>query len=192
MNANIAHRQASRLAVTAACALALAPLSLSPAHAAVIHGHNSFDVIFPSPNLCGSGHDAVGHAVGSETDVVRLNKAGYPLFFSNFVGTTTFTAGARSVSVRFAGPSRDLSVVSNGDGTITVTTAYTGQISVLSSSSGGTDVTVGRVVYASLLYDNGTPGNADDDVFVSQTVVSQSGQISALPFCTALTNLLFG
>jgi hypothetical protein len=115
------------------------------------------------------------------------------LVFDNFVGSTTFTAGTRSATVTYAGPSRDLSVVNNKNGTITVRTAFTGKIGIITDGTGQTrDVTIGRVVNATVLDFNGTPGDADDDTFLSQTVEAQSGQISQQSFCDVISAVLFG
>jgi hypothetical protein len=56
---------------------------------------------------------------------VRLAKSGFPLFQSTGPGTSIITnpETGRSVTVRFTGAVKDLTVVDNGDGTITVRTA---------------------------------------------------------------------
>ncbi len=45
-----------------------------------------------------------------------------------------------------------------------------------------------------VLDDNGTPGNADDDVFLNETIVSTAGQGNpgSDEFCTSLTTALLG
>ena len=64
----------------------------------------------------------------------------------------------------------------SGDGTITVRTAVTGipeQVTLPDGTVAHKDV--GRVVFATVLDYNGTPANANDDVFISQSVESVSG-----------------
>ena len=71
---------------------------------------------------------------------------------------------------------RDLSVVDNGDGTITVRTAVTGVPSEVRLSDGTVAFKdVGRVVFVTVLDYNGTPTDVEDDEFISQTIESVSG-----------------
>lgn len=182
-------------AVSAGLAFAPSSALAAPTQVGVQSDHASFDVTFDATGVCGIQQAVSGHAVGTSTDIMRLNKSGFPLFFSNFVGTTTFTAGTRSATVRFAGPIRDVRVVDNGDGTITVTSASSGLISVISDGSGSVLLReVGRLVVDTVLDYNGTPSNADDDVFLSQTIVSTAGQGNPGTggFCTTLTAALLG
>ena len=109
---------------------------------------------------------------------VRLAKSGFPLFQSTGPGTTTITnpETGKSVTVRFTGAVKDLTVVDNGDGTITVRTAVTGVPSEVRLSDGTVAFKdVGRVVFASVIDYNGTPTDVEDDVFISQTIESVSG-----------------
>jgi hypothetical protein len=108
----------------------------------------------------------------------RLAKSGFPLFQSTGPGTITITnpATGKSVTQRFTGAVKDLTVVDNGDGTITVRTAFTGIPEEVRLSDGTVAIKdVGRVVFAAVLDYNGTPTNVDDDVFISQSIESISG-----------------
>jgi hypothetical protein len=76
----------------------------------------------------------------------------------------------------FSGATKDLSVVDNGDGTITVRTAITGVAQEVTLSGGTVAIKdLGRVVFATGLDYNGTPTDTSDDEFISQTIESISG-----------------
>jgi hypothetical protein len=109
---------------------------------------------------------------------VRLADNGFPLFKSTGRGTVTITnpASGKSITNRFAGANRDLTVVDNGDGTITVRTAVSGGPEEVRLSDGTVAIKdVGRIVLATVLDYNGTPTDTEDDVFISQTIESVSG-----------------
>ncbi len=108
----------------------------------------------------------------------RLAKSGFPLFQSTGPGTITITnpATGKSITTRFTGAVKDLTVVDNGDGTITVRTAFTGIPEEVRLPDGTVAIKdVGRVVFATVLDYNGTPTDVDDDVFISQSIESISG-----------------
>jgi hypothetical protein len=109
---------------------------------------------------------------------VRLAESGFPLFKSSGRGTVTITnpATGQSITNRFAGASRDLSVVDNGDGTITVRTAVTGVPEEVRLPDGTVAIKdVGRIVLVTVIDYSGTPTDTEDDVFISQTIESVSG-----------------
>jgi len=111
-------------------------------------------------------------------DQERLAKSGFPLFKSTGRGTVTFTnpETGKSVVNSFAGASKDLTVVDNGDGTITLRTAVTGMPEKIRLPDGTVAIKdVGRVVFVTVLDYNGTPTDVEDDVFISQTIESISG-----------------
>jgi hypothetical protein len=109
---------------------------------------------------------------------VRLAKSGFPLFQATGRGTATITnpATGKSITQRFTGAVKDLTVVDNGDGTITVRTAVTGIPSEVRLSDGTVAFKdVGRVVFVTVLDYNDTPTDTEDDEFISQTIESVSG-----------------
>jgi hypothetical protein len=113
-----------------------------------------------------------------ENIVVRLAKSGFPLFQTTGPGTVTLTnpETGKSITVRFTGAVKDLTVVDNGDGTITVRTAVTGIPEEIRLSDGTVaSRDVGRVVFATVLDYSGTPTDVEDDVFISETIESISG-----------------
>jgi hypothetical protein len=129
-------------------------------------------------------HDKVcGVPVHTTIDIIandqeRLAKSGFPLFKDTGRGTITWTnpATGTSVSFFFSGTSKDLTVVDNGDGTITLRTAVTGVPEKI-RLPGGPPLTmdVGRVVFVSVIDYNGTPTDTSDDVTISQSIESISG-----------------
>jgi len=149
----------------------------TPASAKLIersHEHIVFTI--PDDEVCGI-------SVVTTIDIinnfhVRLGKNGFPLFQVTGVGTVTFTnpVNGKSVENQFAGASKDLTVVDNGDGTITVRTAVTGLAQRITSSDGTAAIMdVGRVVFVGILDYNGTPADTEDDIFLSGYVESISG-----------------
>ena len=109
---------------------------------------------------------------------VRLAKNGFPLFKTTGRGTVTITnpATGKSVVQTFSGATKDLSVVDNGDGTITVRTAVTGVPEEVTLSDGTVAIKdVGRIVFVTVIDYNGTPTDVEDDEFLSQTIESISG-----------------
>ena len=177
-------------------ALAVVILGAAPAAAAAPeeHGVEHYDVTFTADNLCGSGRSTAGHAVGTHNWQVRTTESGAPLVFDNFAGTTTFTAGDRSVVVRYGGPSRDQSLVDNGDGTITLTTTTNGLISTITDASGNAVYReTGRALVQVVIDLNGTPEDTHDDIVVSETPLASNGQQgSQEAFCDALITALYG
>jgi hypothetical protein len=113
-----------------------------------------------------------------ENILVRLAKSGFPLFQTTGPGRITLTnpETGKSITVRFTGAVKDLTVVDNGDGTITVRTAVTGIPEELRLSDGTVAIRdVGRVVFATVLDYNDTPTDVEDDEFISETIESISG-----------------
>jgi hypothetical protein len=109
---------------------------------------------------------------------VRLADNGFLLFKSTGRGTVAITnpVTGKSITNRFAGANRDLTVVDNGDGTITVRTAVSGVPEEVRLSDGTVAIKdVGRIVLATVIDYNGTPTDTEDDVFISQSIESVSG-----------------
>jgi hypothetical protein len=164
------------LSVLLACGLLLA--MAGPAAAQLVersHEHIVFTI--PDDEVCGIPVTTTIDII--ENIHVRLAKSGFPLFQSTGRGTLTFTnpKTGKSVSFFFAGVNyKDLTVVDNGDGTITLRTAVTGVPEKLRLSNGTVvNMDVGRLVFVSVLDYNGTPTNTDDDVEISSSIESISG-----------------
>jgi len=112
-------------------------------------------------------------------DQERLAKSGFPLFKDTGRGTITWTnpVNGKSVTGFFAGAFKDLTVVDNGDGTITLRTALTGIAEKIRLAHGrAATMDVGRVVSVAVLDYNGTPTDTEDDVLISESIESISGR----------------
>jgi hypothetical protein len=166
------------LSVSAAVTV-LAVATPAPAQAGVLvdRSHERFDVTFMVSNFCGTGDTVTGHAVGVSSGSFHLSKDGFPLFTDIFNGTTTYTAAnGASATVKFSGPTKDRSVVDNGDGTITVTTQTAGLASEVVLEDGTVVAKdVGLLQQISVIDYNGTPSNPDDDTLISRTSIDQAG-----------------
>jgi hypothetical protein len=175
---SIARARGARLgALSAVLAGGLLLAMVQPAAAKLIdRSHEHIVLTIPDDEVCGVPVTTTIDFITNQQE--RLAKSGFPLFKGTGHGTITWTnpATGKSVMFTFAGASKDLTVVDNGDGTITVRTAVTGVPEKIRLSD-GTIVTmdVGRVVFVTVLDYNGTPTDVEDDVFISQTIESVSG-----------------
>jgi hypothetical protein len=175
---SIARARSARLgtlSVLLACGLLLA--MVQPAAAKLIErSHEHIVQTLPDDEYCGIPVITTIDIIANIQ--VRLAKNGFPLFKSTGRGKVTITnpATGKSVSETFSGATKDLSVVDNGDGTITVRTAVTGVPLEVTLSDGTVAIKdVGRIVFATVIDYNGTPTDVEDDVFISETIESISG-----------------
>jgi hypothetical protein len=130
----------------------------------------------PNDQICGVPVSTTVNIISNDQE--RLAKSGFPLFKTTGRGTITWTnpATGKSVSISFAGAEKDLTVVDNGDGTITLRTAVTGIPQKITLSNGQVvAMDMGRVVFVSVINYNGTPTDTSDDVLISQSIESISG-----------------
>ena len=170
----------ARLAVLSAVAAGGMLLAMvQPAAAQLVNRtHQRIVATIPNQDVCGVTPVTVTVDVINNSQE-RLAHSGFPLFKDTGSGTVTWTnpANGKSVSQFFAGVSdKDLTVVDNGDGTITLRTAVTGVPEKLILSNGQTvTMDVGRVVFVSVINYNGTPTDTSDDVLISQSIESISG-----------------
>lgn len=138
--------------------------------------HQHIVLTIPDDEVCGVPVTTTVDIIANDQE--RLAHSGFPLFKNTGRGKITWTnpATGKSVSNFFAGTTKDLTVVDNGDGTITLRTAVTGVPEKITLSNGKPiTMDVGRVVFVSVIDYNGTPTNTDDDVLISQSVESISG-----------------
>ena len=169
----------ARLAVLSALAAGGMLLAMvQPAAAQLVdRTHQHIVATIPNDEVCGVPVTTTVDIINNSQE--RLAHSGFPLFKDTGQGTVTWTnpANGKSVSQFFAGVSdKDLTVVDNGDGTITLRTAVTGVPEKLILSNGQTvTMDVGRVVFVSVINYNGTPTDISDDVTLSTSIESISG-----------------
>jgi hypothetical protein len=164
--------------LAAAAALALLGVGASPASAAVIVHEHFVD----------SGSEAFTDCPGIDAEVswkdrvhelIRTKgKDGLVYFKVNVHGKTVFTnldTGGTYTSV-YNFPDRDLKVVDNGDGTLTITIASSGSFRWYDAD--GNRVLKGAGQFrAELTVDHGgTPTDPSDDVEVDFVVIKNAGQ----------------
>jgi len=150
----------------------------------------------PDDEICGIPVFTTFDIIANEQE--RLASNGFPLFMGTGRGKITWTnpVNDQTVTLTFAGASKDLTVTDNGDGTITLRTAVIGAPELIKSSNGAVaSIDAGRVVFVSVLDFNGTPTNTDDDVFISGYIESISGPHPDLEsdfelFCAVVVPLL--
>jgi hypothetical protein len=168
------------LALGIALLIASAP-TVAAAGRPVDQFNDHFEETFPDDptttddDLCGI--PVTTHAEGVQNGIVRLDKAGNPLFkVSGFVNLTwTNPATGLSVSNLTSGMFRDIRVVENADGTTTIYFENVGIPERIQTPDGSVLVMdVGRIVFADTI-DFGDPDNPDDDVFISTEIVSVAG-----------------
>jgi len=139
--------------------------------------HQHIVLTIPDDEVCGVPVTTTVDAIVNQQE--RLASSGFPLFMFTGHGTVTWTnpATGKSVSLFFAGiGAKDLTVVDNGDGTITLRRAITGVPERITLSNGQVvTMDVGRVVFVDVIDYNGTPTDTSDDVLISQSVESISG-----------------
>ncbi len=190
-------RRVRMLGLPALLACGLLGVMVQPAAAQQVDRfHEHIVETIPDDEVCGI-------PVITTVDVInnfqqRLARSGFPLFMGTGRGVVTFTnpVNGQTVVNHFAGASKDLTVTDNGDGTITVRTAVTGlpvQVRLPDGTLAYQDT--GRVVFATVIDYNGTPTDASDDEFVSDSIESISGPHPDLEsdftlFCTTLVAAL--
>ena len=151
---------------------------VQPAAAQLVdRSHQHIVLTIPNDEVCGVPVTTAIDIIANDQE--RLAQSGFHLFMTTGRSTVTWTnpATGKSVSNFFAGVfAKDLTVVDNGDGTITVRTAITGVPEKITLPDGQiVTMDVGRVVFVSVIDYNGTPTDTSDDVTISTSIESISG-----------------
>jgi hypothetical protein len=161
-------------ALAAVAALAVAPTASAQL---VDRSHDRATFTVPDDQVCGI--DVITTVTFVDNEIERIAGSGFPLFQASGRGIVSWSnpTSGKSISNSFAGLGfKDLKVVDNGDGTITLTTQVSGLPEMLTTPGGGVvNMDVGLLVFVSVLDYNGTPTDVDDDVELSQTLMSESG-----------------
>jgi hypothetical protein len=165
------------LSALVACGLLLVMVQPAAAQQLVERSHDHIVMTIPGDEVCGVPVTTTVDIIVNDQE--RLARSGFPLFKDTGRATVTWTnpVNGKSVTLFFAGVfAKDLTVVDNGDGTITLRTAVTGVPEKITLSNGhAVTMDVGRVVFVSVIDYNGTPTDDTDDVTISSSIESVSG-----------------
>jgi hypothetical protein len=122
---------------------------------------------------------------------IRTGKSGLD-YFAEHITTDEKLTGVASkhfVTIHTAFLAKDLKIVDNGDGTITITQLLTGPSSVYDENGKAIARDPGQVRFRIVLDTNGTPGDPDDDIELSFEVVKPSTGRSD-DYCAAIVKAI--
>ena len=158
----------------AAVAVALAaPVTAAPLEHGTFHDEFSFT----DPDFCGAGLEVhlAGVAEGRFL-VTRRGRDGLVYFMENVHITETVTnlANGRSVSDESRTVQKDLHVIDNGDGTLTILVLATGNFVLYGANGKAIAHNSGQIRFELLIDHGGTPGDPSDDVELEFTLVKES------------------
>ena len=186
------HRGLASTATAVALAISAAPTAAQAAPPAVqAHYSDVYDVLLPDPS------DPAGSFCGGLTNVpLHVEIDGYfsikdhgpdapaPYFADRYRSTMVYTnpqTGLTYTVVRVR-QSKDLRIVDNGDGTLTLTGLNTGTLWAYGPDGKLLGRQNGLTRETALLDTMGTP-DLDDDVFVSQGAPFTAGLVTTTNFC---------
>ncbi len=172
-----ARRTYGRMVAGLAAAACLVGVTAGSAAAAkpFEHIHDRYTISFEE-ELCGIDVETTIEA--KEHFKGHLGPNGFPIFQGNLNTVVTWynPETGRTVTEHDRSSFKDLKVTDNGDGTITVLSQTTGIPEEIQYDDGTVAIKdVGRITFATVLDYNGTPAEAEDDIFISQEIVSISG-----------------
>jgi hypothetical protein len=163
-----------RLSVLLACGMLLA--MVQPAAAQLVdRSHEHIVETFPG-EVCGVPVTVTLDVIVNEQE--RLATSGFPLFKVTYRGTEIDTnpATGKSVTTFFAGTSREVSAVDNGDGTITLRRAVAGVSEAVRLSDGTLAFRdVGLLVHVTVIDYHGTLTDTSDDEVLSDSIEFVAG-----------------
>jgi hypothetical protein len=158
----------------AAVAVALAaPVAAAPLERGTFHD----DFSFIDSDFCGAGLEVRFDGVAEGRFLVnRRGSEGLVYFLEHVHVTETVTnlANGRSVSDESRTVQKDLHVVDNGDGTLTILVLATGNFILFGTDGKGIAHGSGQVRFELLIDHGGTPDDPSDDVELSFTLVKES------------------
>ena len=149
--------------------------------------HFEFDNV--DENFCGV--DGLTVEIHDEVDAVfhpRVKK-GLVYFADHFQIESSYTSDAAFVTTRDVVHSKDLSVVDNGDGTLTIITFGTGNATVYGPDGKAIARNPGQVRFELVVDHGGTPGDPEDDELISETLIKGSTGRND-DFCEAVVPVL--
>ena len=159
-------------AVAVAFALA-APVTAKPLE----HGTFHDEFTFIDPDFCGAGLEVGFDGVAEGRFLVtRRGRDGLVYFMEHVHITETLTnlANGKSVSDQSRTVQKDLHVIDNGDGTLTILVLATGNFVLYGANGKAIAHNSGQVRFELLIDHGGTPGDPSDDVELEFTLVKES------------------
>ena len=118
----------------------------------------------------------------------------FPYFADRLQATDVFTNldNGKSLTQMSQGRAADRKIVDNGDGTITISFQFTGRTFVYGPDGARLFVDSGQFRSEFLIDYNGTPENPDDDIFLGETVLRDTGRNDTADrdFCEDLVTFL--
>jgi hypothetical protein len=128
-------------------------------------------------NICGIDVEATITGTNPIVLTGKLDSSGNPVSIDTGSVKATFTNPDTShwIQFRFAGPAKILSVVDNGDGTLTKLVQFSGDMRGYRAWDGAWYRDVGHAIVEYLVSQNGTPADDSDDYIISRTVLKDTG-----------------
>jgi hypothetical protein len=180
---------AAALASAALVAALAAPVAAAPIEVGTFH--DEFGGL--EEDFCGEEGLDVGFAVVVDGRFMAMQRgaAGLVYFAEHVVVGQTFTnlANDRQVTSREITVSKDLHVIDNGDGTLTVTALFTGNFTVYGANGKAIARNPGQIRIEFLVDHGGTPDFPPDDILISETQTKESTGRND-DFCTAVVAAL--
>ncbi len=107
---------------------------------------------------------------------VRTSRSGIQYFLEHITVDETVTGveSGRSVRIRTAFIAKDLKIIDNHDGTLTITQLLTGPSTMYNAAGKAIARDPGQVRFRRVIDTNGTPGDPEDDIELSFEVVKES------------------
>ena len=183
--------QVRTLVAAVALALGVPLLTVAPATASPPH----FDTISEPfsdqfEDFCGvEGLTVDQTGVFQSRRKIRTNRSGIVYFLEHITTDETLTGPSGVVTVHTAFIAKDLKIVDNGDGTLTITQLLTGPSSVYDEDGKAIARDPGQVRFRIVLDTNGTPGDPEDDIELSFEVVKPSTGRSD-DYCAAIVDAI--
>ncbi|HSV39406.1 MAG TPA: hypothetical protein VLI04_11665 [Nocardioidaceae bacterium] len=164
---------------------------LGPAAAAPFV-HDQFDVEFDfvTETFCGDMSVRVEGDFQGTFTIMQKGREHLPHFQQNLHGTHRWTNLATGLAMTdvLNTIAKDQSVTDNGDGTITVRAAYTGHDALYGPDGRRIDQFGGTTWSVIILDHGGTLVDPDDDVLLSEEIVSDHGNGPDMDFCQAFVD----
>jgi hypothetical protein len=165
------------LATAAAIALAAPALSTAAATASPPHFETIVEPLSDQfEDFCADGLTVNRTGTFQSRLKIRTNKAGLDYFLEHITVDEKLTGAASGhfVTVHTAFIAKDLKVVDNGDGTLTITQLLTGPSTLYGENGNALARDPGQVRFRLVIDTNGTPGDPEDDIELSNDLIKGS------------------